>query len=140
MELYLIEKPRDSNFLSAITIDDNIAQDEKINVKELNFDLDIFKENSSGKSFESLEEIEFAFIKLTRLKNIYVFTNLRELTIISCPILSISGLEYINNSLEVLYIILCDLTTIEKTFTKLTNLKVLSLGENKIKEIRNLHK
>ena len=140
MELYsnTIEKPRSSNFVSPYINEEN--QEEKLNVKELNFDIDIFKENCMGKPYETIEEIEFAFIKLSRLKNINIFTNIRELTIIGCPIKSLNGLEGVNNSLESLFMIGCELTGIEKTLTKLKNLKTLSFGENLIKEIRNLHK
>jgi len=137
MELF--EKPRDCNFFPSYNYnEENI--DDKTLIKELNNDIDIFKENCGGKAYDTIEEIEFAFVKLTRLKNICVFTNLKELTIINCPLNSLNGIENISNSLETLFVIGCELNSIEKSITKLKNLKVLSLGENKIKEIRNLHK
>jgi Leucine-rich repeat (LRR) protein len=50
------------------------------------------------------------------------------------------GLDSLSYTLETLRIVNCNLETIDKQITKLRRLQVLSLSENKIKEIKNLQK
>jgi Leucine-rich repeat (LRR) protein len=51
----------------------------------------------------------------------------------------LTGLESLSQSLRTLRLINCQLTEIDKVFNKLKNLEVLSLAENNIRLIRNLH-
>ena len=84
--------------------------------------------------------LEFLFVHLNNLKNINIYSQLQELSIIGCTLDSVTGIEAIGTSLERLFIVDCKLTSIEKAFTSLTSLKFLNLGSNDIKEIKNLSK
>jgi hypothetical protein len=90
-------------------------------------------------------EVEFLFSnKIFNFNSFFIFRNLRELNFIAPSYLSLDdklsthGLSCLTN-LKVLRLISCQLEEIGKVFTKMKNLNELSLSENQIKEIRNLH-
>jgi len=65
---------------------------------------------------------------------------LKELSLVSCQIGEMNGIESLGNTLETLRIVNCGLELIDRQISKLRRLKILSLAENKIREIRNLQK
>lgn len=95
------------------------------------------------RSLSEIQELEIIFNpKIISLKHFYIFPRLNELSIISPSLdfhkFDILGLDRLQN-LTILRLLNCDIRDIDKGFTKLRNLKTLSLAENKIKLIRNLH-
>jgi hypothetical protein len=79
-------------------------------------------------------------MKITSLSNFHLFMYLKELSLVSCQIREMNGLESLGNTLETLRIVNCELELIDRHISKLRRLKILSLAENRIKEIRNLQK
>jgi Leucine-rich repeat (LRR) protein len=108
-----------------------------------------------------MEEVELLFApKIKSLNNFKIFKNLKVLSIIFPMIsqeeeiqiknnnkstninftsFSLNGIEHVSHSLITLRLVNCNLKEIEKNFTKLKYLENLSLAENQISEIRNLH-
>lgn len=85
-------------------------------------------------------EIEITFTKIKTLSNFHIFLFLKELSLVNCQIIDLRGLDSLGSTLETLRIVSCNIESIDKQITKLRRLKVLSLAENNIKEIKNLQK
>lgn len=103
-------------------------------------DFNMLKENIYPENFNpwNLETLELNMeMRIKNLKHFFIFKNLKEMNIIMCEI-ELTGLENLD-FLRELRIVNCGIKEIEKCFTKLKNLEILSLAENSIKEIRNLH-
>ena len=80
------------------------------------------------------------FTKIRSLNNFNLFLFLKDLSLAFCQIGDFKGIETLANTLEKLRIVNCGLESIDRQISKLRRLKVLSLAENSIKEIRNLQK
>jgi Leucine-rich repeat (LRR) protein len=112
----------------------------KRNEKEIVEMQKFFEENLEPNFMpDKIELLDFAFLgNLKNLKYFYIFKKLKELNIIFCELIT-EGLDIITQSLSILRLVSCNINEITKDFTKLKNLEILSLGENSIKEIKNLN-
>ncbi|CAG9334434.1 unnamed protein product [Blepharisma stoltei] len=94
---------------------------------------------SGNEQIATLKTLEVAFTHISRLDNLHYCYNLQELSLIETgQLVTLSGVERVAHSLEILRIIGCELPAIEPFINELHQLRELILIRNSITKIENL--